>query len=162
PAQRLALVQALADEGVDVGIMIAPWIPGVTDVAAIAAAATAERRITISPLKCNASGAKLKLAGRTYTQQAVNRRYREERDRFRGKRSIKWEAPWQFGDHYSPRYLPLSFEEADGIIRSPEPAASRAQRFLAVLAAHRVWARAGRIHTALYRTSRGRIGHRLG
>jgi deazaflavin-dependent oxidoreductase (nitroreductase family) len=162
PAQRLALVRALAREGVDVGIMIAPWISGVTDVAAIAAAATPERRLTISPLKCNASGAKLRLAGRTYTQQAVNRRYREERDRFRGRRSIKWEAPWQFSDHYSPRYLPLSFEEVEGIIRSPEPAASRAQRFLTVLAAHRVWARAGRIHTALYRISRGHIGHRLG
>lgn len=162
PTQRLALVRALSREGVDVGIMIAPWIPGVTDVAAIAAAAGAERRVTISPLKCNASGAKLKLAGRTYTQQAVNRRYREERDRFRGNRSLQWEPPWQFDDHYSLRYRPLSFEEADGIIRSPEPAASRTQRFLAVLAAHGVWSGAGRIHRALYRISRGRIGHRLG
>ncbi len=39
PAERLALVRQLADEGVDVGVMVAPWIPGVADVAAVLAAA---------------------------------------------------------------------------------------------------------------------------
>ena len=132
PAERLALVRRLADEGVDVGVMVAPWIPGVTNVAAVLAAAGPERRITISPLKCNADGAKLTLASRTYTQESVNRRYREERERFRGATSLRWEAPWRFDDHYSSRYLPMTFEEVDGIVRSPDPAPTPAQRLAAM------------------------------
>jgi DNA repair photolyase len=141
PAERLALVRALAGAGVDVGIMVAPWIPGVTDMGAILAAAGSERRITISPLKCNAPGAQIELAGRTHRQQVVDRRYREERDRFRGVASLRWEAPWQIGEHYGPRYLPLTFEEV-GIIQSPAPPPDRAERAEADrvtpdLAAHR-------------------------
>src|SRR5262249_41917347 len=60
PEERLALVDALAAAGVDVGISVAPWIPGITDVAAIRAAAGPGRRITISPLKCNGHGARLR------------------------------------------------------------------------------------------------------
>jgi DNA repair photolyase len=129
PDERLSLVEALAAAGIDVGIMIAPWIPDVTDVAAFAAAARPAQRITISPVKCNAPGARLKLAGRVLTQQTVNRRYREERERFHGNRALKWEAPWRFADHYSSRYLPLTFEEVDGVVRSPEPTPSRTQQF---------------------------------
>jgi F420H(2)-dependent quinone reductase len=161
PNERLSLVEALAAAGIDVGIMIAPWIPGVTDVAAFAAAAGPARRITISPLKCNASGAKLKLAGRTYVQQTVNRLYREERERFRGWPSLKWEAPWQLSDHYSNRYLPLSFEQAAGVIRSPEPA-ERWRGLLRLMASSRLWRCASRVHATVYRLSGGRVGHRIG
>jgi deazaflavin-dependent oxidoreductase (nitroreductase family) len=161
PRARLELVRALAAAGVDVGIMVAPWIPDVTDVGGIEAAAGSGRRITISPLKCNAAGAQLTLAGRTYTQQVVNRRYREERERFRDHRFLLWEAPWRFDDHYSSRYLPLTFEEADGIVRSPEPVPDRTQRMLRLLATHGGWKRLGRIHASVYRASRGRAGGTL-
>jgi deazaflavin-dependent oxidoreductase (nitroreductase family) len=162
PAERLALVRALAGAGIDVGIMVAPWIPGVTHVGAILAAAGPERRITISPLKCNAPGARIELAGRTHRQQIVNRRYREERDRFRGGASLRWEAPWQISEHYGSRYLPLTFEEVEGIIRSPEPPPERAERVLKRIASHRIWQRVAPVHVALYRATGGRIGRRVG
>src|SRR5262245_46088753 len=162
PAERLALVRALAGAGIDVGIMVAPWIPGVTHVGAILAAAGPERRITVSPLKCNAPGARVELVGREHRQQNVNRRYREERDRFRGVASLRWEAPWQIGEHYGSRYLPLTFEEVDGIIQSPEPPHDRAERVLKRIASHHLWQRLAPIHVALYRTTGGRIGHRVG
>ena len=162
PAERLALIPALAARGLDVGVSLGPWIPGVTDVAAVLAAVGPERRITISPLKCNARGARLRLAGRTYTQQLVNRLYAAERDRFRGCRSLKWEQPWRFGDHYLSRYRPMEFEDADGLIRSPEPGRGAGRRFLEWCAAHHAWRPAGRLHLALYRASRGRVGRRIG
>src|SRR5262245_34682343 len=161
PGERLALVRALAGAGIDVGIMVAPWIPGVTHVGEILAAAGPERRITISPLKCNAPRARIELAGRTHRQPVVNRRYREERDRFRGVTSLRWEAPWQISEHYSSRYLPLTFEEVDGIIQSPEPH-DRAERVLKRLASRRIWKRVAPVHVALYRATDGRIGHRVG
>lgn len=160
PAERLVLVRALAAEGVDVGISLAPWIPGVTDVAAVLDAVGPERRITISPLKCNAAGPTLELAGRRYTQQSVNGRYRHERERFRGCPSLRWESPWQFSNHYLRSYLPLTFGDVDGSIRSPEPEPRMAQRFLGLLAAHGVWHRVARGHAALYRASRGHLGRR--
>jgi F420H(2)-dependent quinone reductase len=162
PSARLALVQVLADAGVDVGINVAPWIPGVTDVGAIRAATGRDRRITISPLKCNVPGAKIRLAGRLHRQEVVNRRYREERDRFRGVASLRWEAPWQIGEHYRSRYLPLTFEEVDGIVQSPEPPPARAERVLALIASYRIWQRIAPLHGALYRCTGGRIGHRVG
>jgi F420H(2)-dependent quinone reductase len=161
PAERLALVRALAGAGIDVGIMVAPWIPGVTHVRAILAAAGPERRITISPLKCNAPGARIEVAGLTHRQQVVNRRYRAERDRFRGVASLRWEAPWQIGEHYGSRYLPLTFEEIDGIIQSPEPPPERAERVLKWIESHRIWQRVAPVHVALYRATDGRIGHRV-
>jgi deazaflavin-dependent oxidoreductase (nitroreductase family) len=158
PAERLVLVRALAAAGVDVGISLAPWIPGVTDVGAVLDAVGPERRITISPLKCNAAGPTLELAGRRYTQQSVNGRYRQERERFRGCPSLRWESPWQFSNHYLRSYQPLTFGDVDGSIRSPEPEPRMAQRFLALLASHGVWHRVARVHAALYRASRGHIG----
>jgi deazaflavin-dependent oxidoreductase (nitroreductase family) len=162
PAERLALVDALAGAGIDVGIMIAPWIPGVTHVGEILAAAGPERRITISPLKCNAPDGRIEVAGRTHRQQIVNRRYREERDCFRGVASLRWEAPWQMSEHYSVRHLPLTFAEVDGIIQSPEPPHDRAERVLKRIGSHRIWQRVAPVHVALYRATGGRIGHRVG
>jgi len=141
--------------------MVGPWVPGVTDLGAVVAAAGPGRRITVSPLKCNVPGGRLKLAGRMFTQPVVNRRYHQERARFRGNTSIRWEAAWQFSDHYLARHLPMTFEVADGLIRSPELPRNRTRRLIALVAS-RVSKRLAPTHVAVYRLTRGRIGHRLG
>jgi deazaflavin-dependent oxidoreductase (nitroreductase family) len=162
PSQRLALVEALAAAGVDVGISLAPWIPEITDVAAILAVAGRHRRITISPLKCNGHGAQVLIAGRVYSQQLVNRRYSEERARFEPLPLVKWEPPWNFGDHYLARYRPLSLHVPGDSPFRHDSAPTQTQRVLRLLSASGLWAVAGRVHTALYRFTAGRLGQRMG
>lgn len=160
PAERLALARELADAGVDVGISLAPWIPEVTDVDALLAAVGDDRRITIAPLKCNANGGAVRLAGRRWTQEDVNRRYVEERARFVGHPTLRWEAAWRFGDHYREVYRPMEFVHTDDQLRSPETPPDRTARLLGWLARHRVWTRAARGLAVAERVSGGRL--RLG
>ncbi|MCW5892851.1 MAG: nitroreductase family deazaflavin-dependent oxidoreductase [bacterium] len=157
PAERLALARELADAGLDVGISLAPWIPGITDVAAVVRAVGPARRVTISPLKCNAGGGRMWFAGRPWLQEDVNRRYVAERERFHGHAMLRWEAPWRFGDHYRDVYRPMEFVLDGDQLRSPEPPPDRVTRTFAWLARRRVWTHAARGLAAADRATGGRL-----
>ena len=56
----------------------------------------------------------------------------------------------------------MTFEEVDGIVRSPEPRQRPAQRLRGFLSSTGIWQRAVWAHVALYRLSRGWCGGTIG
>lgn len=93
PAERLDLVLDLADAGVPVRVSAIPWIPGVSDVAAIARCVGSSIPIMVAPLNVNSPEVRRTGFGRRFDQREIDRAYLEERERSTGLRSMLWLQP---------------------------------------------------------------------
>jgi len=92
-SERLALVARLVDAGLDVTIAVTPWIPDVTDVEAIVASAPAGAGIQLGPLTVPVWHDAIRLLGRRWTQEEIDRRYLAERRRLGASDRIRWLYP---------------------------------------------------------------------
>jgi len=93
PAERLDLVHVLRDAGVPVWVSVAPWIPGVSDVASIARRVGSGIRIRVAPLNVNSPEVRRTGFGKRFTQPAIDEAYL---DAWRGavpEKSVQWLLP---------------------------------------------------------------------
>jgi DNA repair photolyase len=90
---RLALVARLVEAGLDVTIAVTPWIPGVTDVDAIVARAPAAAGVQLGPLTVPVWHDGIRLLGRRWTQDEIDRGYLEERRRLGANPRLRWLYP---------------------------------------------------------------------
>jgi len=91
--ERLEAMTTLSDAGIDVNIDAAPWIPGISDAAALIARRPPGVGIKFAPLDLAHAGGAMTLLGRTYTQRDVNRAYDEERKRVGSVHGVVWTDP---------------------------------------------------------------------
>jgi DNA repair photolyase len=89
-AERLEAVSVLKRAGVEVGIDAAPWIPGVSDIAALLEALPADVAVQVAPLDLSGCGAETKLAGMSFTQEEINRAYRRHREAVGESGRVRW------------------------------------------------------------------------
>ena len=92
PAERLDLVRDLADAGVRVRLSVAPWIPGVTDIAAIV------RRVGSIPIRVaplNVSSPDVRRTGfvRRFSQDEIDRDYLDAWRTSGEQSSVHWLLP---------------------------------------------------------------------
>jgi DNA repair photolyase len=105
PDERLEAVAALVAANVPTSVTVTPWIPGVSDVAAIAAAARAAARrniwIQAGPLNVVAPVISLSRFAGGWDQAAINAAYVRARDASSGLEPISWwpPVPLDGGDH---------------------------------------------------------------
>jgi DNA repair photolyase len=78
PAERLDLLHDLAAAGVDVQLALSPWIPGVTDTAALIDAVDPAIPIHITPLRVRAPKVIDTPFGRDWDQVAINAAFERE------------------------------------------------------------------------------------
>jgi len=90
PAERLDLVHDLADAGVPVRVSAIPWIPGVSDVGAIARGVGSRIPIMVAPLNVNSAKVRRTGFGRRFDQREIDRAYLEERERSTELRPVVW------------------------------------------------------------------------
>jgi DNA repair photolyase len=92
-AERLQIVSALDRAGVVVAIDAAPWIPGVSDIAALLEVLPANVAVQVAPLDIRSLGAEAKLAGMSFTQEEINRSYLRQREAVGESRRVRWKEP---------------------------------------------------------------------
>jgi DNA repair photolyase len=92
-SERLALVARLLDAGLDVTIAVTPWIPDVTDVEAIVARAPAAAEIQLGPLTVPVWHDGIRVLGRRWTQDEIDRRYLEAHRRTAANPRVRWLYP---------------------------------------------------------------------
>jgi DNA repair photolyase len=97
-SERLRVVEAIATAGVDVGISAAPWIPGISDAAALVAAAPTGVPIRFAPLNVRSPKIAATPYGRRYSQEAVNDAYVREHERVGSPPGVSWLRPIPLGD----------------------------------------------------------------
>lgn len=97
PAHRLAVIGELARAGVRTHVNVSPWIPGVSDVAAIAAAARAAARqqllVDVGPLNVLAPMVAGSHFARGRDQASIDRAYSAARRATAGVPRIRWWPP---------------------------------------------------------------------
>jgi DNA repair photolyase len=91
-AERLALMSALAESGISLSVSVAPWIPGITDVAALIARVPDGIRVCVAPLNV-VDREVAKGYGRRFSQRAVNEAYLEEFERVGSQPLLVWLRP---------------------------------------------------------------------
>jgi DNA repair photolyase len=77
PVERLDLVHDLAGAGVPVSVTVTPWLPGVSDVTAIARNLRSPIPIWVGPLNVNSPEVKRTGFGRRFSQHEIDRAYVE-------------------------------------------------------------------------------------
>lgn len=92
-AERLAVLGAARDAGVAVELSIAPWIPGVTDVEAIAAAVGPGTTLRVTPARVADEHVRDTPFGRRYDQAEVNAAYLAEHERVGARHGLQWSPP---------------------------------------------------------------------
>ncbi len=92
PASRLAALHQLHALGVRVVLQISPWIPGVSDVAALLERVDPAIRVQVTPLRLPATLDRARRALRL-TQREVNEAYRREYERVGTRRNVWWARP---------------------------------------------------------------------
>lgn len=91
-AERLEIVHSLKAAGVRVRVQASPWIPGVSDVAALLARLDPTIPVTVTPLRVPAHVERF-AASRGLTQAVVNDAFRREFDRVGPRPHVVWSAP---------------------------------------------------------------------
>jgi len=92
-SERLALAATLVDAGLDVTIAVTPWIPEVTDVEAILARLPEGAGMQVGPLTVPLFHDGIRLLGRRWTQDEIDRRYVAERRRLGAEARARWLYP---------------------------------------------------------------------
>lgn len=90
---RIAALHLLRKSGIDVIIDAAPWIPGISDAAAVIASRPAGTPVQFAPLHIPHPSGVITLLGRRYTQQEINDAYQRERERFGNNPDLIWKDP---------------------------------------------------------------------
>jgi DNA repair photolyase len=93
PAERVDLVHDLADAGVRVWVSVSPWIPGVTDVTAIARAVGSTVPIRVAPLNVNSPEVRRTGFGRRYSQHQIDEAYLDAWRSSAERTSAHWLLP---------------------------------------------------------------------
>ncbi len=96
--ERLAAARELAAAGIDVRLLVQPWIPDLTDVAALADAAGGVP-LWVAPLSVDTPAVASTGLGRRFTQTEINERYLDERNRFGPRAGIVWQEPLWLTEH---------------------------------------------------------------
>lgn len=91
--ERLATIQTLADEGVDVVVSAAPWIPGVTDIDALVDAVPSGIEICVAPLNVTPTHRKGAPYRRRFDQREVNEAYLAAFARTPDRPNVRWLPP---------------------------------------------------------------------
>jgi len=95
-AERLAAGRVLVDAGVTLSIMANPWIPGVSDAAAVIDRVRDELGsvfVTVGPLNVRADPVLDTPIGRRFTQHEVNAAYVDEYRRVGDRHGVMWLRP---------------------------------------------------------------------
>jgi DNA repair photolyase len=93
PAERLDLARDLADAGVRIRVSVAPWIPGVTDIAAIARRVGSKVPITVAPLNVASPEVRRTGFGRRFSQHEIDRDYLAAWRTSAKPSSVRWLLP---------------------------------------------------------------------
>jgi DNA repair photolyase len=113
--ERLATLWTLHDAGIDARVNMLPWIPGLTDTAALVARIPAASEIVIAPLSVGRDRDSMSLLGVRYTRDEVNERYMAAYRRYGHIANTSWVRP-----------APPQPNENDPMYRLPVLAAPRA------------------------------------
>lgn len=92
-SERFELIDELHAAGVTVGCNALPWIPDVSDTAAIIDRVPPGVEIIFSPLSFGPERDSMRLLGRTYTRTEVWERYLAEYERFGHAENTRWIRP---------------------------------------------------------------------
>jgi pyruvate-formate lyase-activating enzyme len=90
PQERLDLLHRLADAGVSVELALSPWIPGVTDTAALIDAVDPAIPIRITPLRVRAPKVIDTAFGRAWDQEEINAAFEREFLEVGERRNVFW------------------------------------------------------------------------
>jgi hypothetical protein len=93
PAERLRLVHDLAAAGLRVAVSVAPWIPEVTDVAALVARIDPAIAVTVAPLNVSWLATRGRVVGGGRTQAEIDAAYLAELDRLGVPDNVAWLPP---------------------------------------------------------------------
>lgn len=91
--ERMATLWSLRDAGIDARVNVLPWIPGITDIAALVARIPAESEIVVGPLAVGVDRDSMSLLGKRYTREAVNALYMEDYRRYGHIPNTSWVRP---------------------------------------------------------------------
>jgi len=111
--ERLALVATLAGAGLDVTVAVTPWIPEVTEVDAILARVPRGVDLQVGPLTVPLFHDGIRVLGRRWTQDEIDRRYVAERRRAGADARVRWLYPAGPARESERVYL-VSFMPPDG------------------------------------------------
>lgn len=92
-SERFGILRALRDAGIEVNLNALPWIPGVSETAALIAATPPDVEIIFSPLCLGPGRDSLTLLGRRHTRAEVNARYMAEYRRYGHVPNTSWVKP---------------------------------------------------------------------
>ena len=98
PRARMALLKAMASQGIRTSVSLKPWMPGVTDVRAILDEVPAGVPVKIERLKIIRASRQFPIEGALYSQQDIDTLYLREQARFAGHDQLEW----QLDATYSP------------------------------------------------------------
>lgn len=91
-AERLEMVHVLHGAGVRVRVQASPWIPGVSDVAALLERLDVDVPVTVTPLRIPSHVERF-AEGRGLTQELVNDAFRREFERVGPRPHVVWSTP---------------------------------------------------------------------
>jgi DNA repair photolyase len=97
-AERFATIERLAEAGVDVQLHVQPWIPGLTDVEAMLAAADGRFKVWVAPLNVQNPVIARSRWGQQFTQREINEAYVAEVRRIGPRPKLTWARPLWLGD----------------------------------------------------------------
>jgi hypothetical protein len=104
PSARLRLLRELRAAGVATIVNALPWIPGVTDTAAIIASVPPDVPIEFSPLACGPFRDSITIMGIRLSREHINTAYLAEYDRFGHIENTSWIRPKPPPDENHPLY----------------------------------------------------------
>ena len=93
PAERLAAVRRLHEAGINVGVNLLPWIPGITDTRRLLDEIPAAVEVVVAPLAVGKDRDSMSLLGKRYDRDEVNGLYMEEYRRFGHVPNTSWVRP---------------------------------------------------------------------
>jgi len=93
PTERFAVLRRLRDSGFTVAVNALPWIPDVTDTAALIDRTPADVEIIFAPLQFGADRDSMVLLGRRYTRAEVVERYLADYRRYGHFSNTSWVRP---------------------------------------------------------------------
>jgi hypothetical protein len=96
-SERKSAIETLAKAGVDVCLQAQPWIPGITNAAAIIEWADGRFPVSFTPLIVDSPGVARTPLGRQFKQREINRAYLEERERLGNRPLVQWHKPLWVG-----------------------------------------------------------------
>jgi Radical SAM superfamily len=106
-AERLSVIGALADSGITVSVSAAPWIPGVSDIAALLERVPPGVPVCVAPLNVSSPEVAATPYGRRFSQRAVNEAYIDEFERVGPRPFVDWVRPIRV-DASEPEFHPFA------------------------------------------------------